>query len=68
MFFVLQVKKPLILYLYLVAWQINSVDNTRKFLQILQLLLHSSIEQMFSFIVLGNNYGGMSSFKFLFPL
>ena len=64
----LQVKKPLILYLRLVAWQVNSVDNTRKFLQISHLLLHFSIEQLFSFIVLGNKDGDMSSFKFLFRL
>ena len=63
----LQVKKP-ILYLRLVAWQVNSVDNTRKFLQISLLLFHFSIEQLFSFIVLGNKGGYMSSFKFFFCL
>ena len=44
------------------------VDNTRRGLQILHLLLHFSIEQLFSFIVLGNKDGDMSSFKFLFRL
>ena len=39
-----KVKEPLILYWRLVAWQVNSVDNTRKFLQILDLLLHFSID------------------------
>ena len=64
----LQVKEPLILYLRLVAWQVNSVYNTRKVLQISHLLLHFSIEQLFSFIVLGNKDGDMSFFKFLFCL
>ena len=68
MFLVLQVKIPLILYLRLVAWQVNSVKTTRKFLQISHLLLHFSIEQLFSFIILGNNDGDMNSFKFLFLL
>ena len=64
----LQVKKPLILHLHFVAWQVKSVDNRRKFLQISHFLLHFSIEQLFSFIVLGNKDGDMSSFKFLFRL
>ena len=64
----LQFKKPLVLYLRLVAWQVNSVDNTRKFLQISLLLFHFSIEQLFSFIVLGSKGGYMSSFKFFFCL
>ena len=68
MFLVLQVKVPLVLYLRLVAWQVNSVETTRKFLQISHLLLHFSIEQLFSFIILGNKDGDMSSFKFLFLL
>ena len=67
MFFAL-LKRPVILYLRLVAWQVNSVDNTRKFLQISHLQLHFSIEQFFSPIVLRNKHGGMSSFKFLFGL
>ena len=52
----------------LVAWQVNSVGNARKFLQMSHFLLHFSIEQLFSFIVLGNKNGDMSSFKFLFCL
>ena len=47
---------------------INSVDNTRMFLQISHLLLHFVIEHLFSFTVLGNKDGDMSSFKFLFRL
>ena len=65
MFLVLQVKVPLILYLRLVALQVNSVKTSRTFLQILHLLLHFSIEQLFSFIILGSKDGDMSSFKFL---
>ena len=68
MFFVLQVKVPLILYLRLVAWQVNSVETTRKFLQISHLLLHFSVEQLFSFIILGNKDGDMSFFIFSFLL
>ena len=67
MFLVLQVKVPLILYLHLVAWQVNSVETSRKFLQISHLLLHFSIEQ-FSFIILGNKDVDMSSFKLVFLL
>ena len=66
MFLVLQVKEPLILYLRLVALQVNSVKTTRKFLQIFYLLLHFSIEQLLSFIILGKKDGNMSSFKFFF--
>ena len=66
MFLVLQVKVPLILYLRLVALQVNSVKTTRKFLQIFYLLLHFSIEQLLSFIILGKKDGNMSSFKFFF--
>ena len=40
----------------------------KKFLQISHLLLHFSIELFSSFIVLGNNDGDMSPFKFLFCL
>ena len=47
---------------------IKIIDNTRKFLQIWHLLLHFVIEQLFSFIVLGNKDGDMSYFKFLFLL
>ena len=46
----------------------NSIYNTRRFLQISHLLFHFSIEQLFSFIVLGNKNSNMSSFKFLFGL
>ena len=35
-----------------------------KFLQISHLLLHFSIEQLFTFKFLGNKDGDMSSFKF----
>ena len=66
MLFVLQVKKPLILYLGLVVSQINS--NTIKFLQISHLLLHFSIEQLISFRVLRNKDAYISSFMFLFRL
>ena len=58
----------IILYLNLVAWQVNSVGTTTNVLQILRLLLNFSIEQLFSFIVLGNKDCDMSSFKFLFRL
>ena len=68
MFLVLQVKVPLVLYLSLIAWQVNSVETNRKFLQISHLLLQFSIEQLFSLIVLGNKDGDMSSFKVLFLL
>ena len=63
-----QGKNPLIFYLCLVTWKVNSVDNIRKSLQISHLLLRFSIEQLFSFIVLGNEEGDMSFFKFLFCL
>ena len=68
MFLVLQVKVPLLLYLRLVAWQANSEETSRKSLQISHLLLHFSIKQLFSFIILGNKDGDMSSYKFLFLL
>ena len=42
----------------------NSVDATRKFLQISHLLLHFSVEQLFSFIVLADEDGDLRSFKF----
>ena len=58
----------IILYLNLLAWQVNSVGTTTNVLQILRLLLNFSIEQLFSFIVLGNKDCDMSSFKFLFRL
>ena len=47
---------------------IKLVDNTRKFLKISHLLLHFSIKQLFSCIVLGNKDGDMSSINFLFCL
>ena len=62
MFLVLEIKVPLILYLCLVAWHVNSVETTRKFLQISLLLLHVTTEQLFSFIILGKKDGDMSSF------
>ena len=52
MFLVLQGTVPLVFYLHLVEWQVNSMETTRKFLQISHLLLHFSIEQLFSFIIL----------------
>ena len=64
----LPVKESLILYLCLVARQLNPVDNARKYLQISHLLLYFSIEQLFSFIALGNKDGDMSSLSFLFLL
>ena len=42
--------------------------NYQKVLKKWHLLLHSSIEQLFSLIILGNKDGDMSSFKFLFLL
>ena len=57
MFLVLEVKVPLIWYL----------ETTRKILKTSHLLLHFSIEQLFSFIILGGKNGDMSSFKFFFP-
>ena len=62
MFLVLEIKVPLILNLCLVAWHVNSVETTRKFLQISLLLLHFTTEQLFSFIILGKKDGDMSSF------
>ena len=56
MFLVLEVKVPLIWYL----------ETTRKILKTSHLLLHFSIEQLFSFIILGGKNGDMSSFKFFF--
>ena len=63
-----KLKKRPILYFRLVAWQVNSIDNTRKLLQISHIPLHFSTEQLFSFIVLCNEDGDISSFKFLFCL
>ena len=68
MFLMLQVKVPLLLYLCLVAWQVNSEETSRKSLQTSHLLLHFSIKQLFYLIILGNKDGHMSSYKFLFFL
>lgn len=53
-FMVLQVKVPLILYMRLVAWEVNSVETSTKYLQISYLLLHFSIEQTLCFVAFGN--------------
>ena len=56
------------LNLRLATWQVNLVEYTRILLQISDLLLYFSVEQMFSFIALAKKYGDMSSFKLLFLL
>ena len=65
MFLVLQVKLPLVLYLHLVVWQVNSVENTRKFYKYHIFCYTFQLNNYFFFIALANTYGDMSSFKFL---
>ena len=59
---------PVILYFQLVAKQVNSVETTKKFLQISHFLLNSFIEHSFCLAVVGNNDGDKISLKFLFLL
>ena len=50
-FLVLQVKVPLISHMRLVAWEVNSVGTSAKYLQVSYLLLHFSI---LFFVAFGN--------------